>query len=77
MESNVVTYKARLMAKGNRKRQGVDYNKTLEQNSKEKENLEMRAPLIRSLNAIIRKIIVFICLGKWAKDGLKMEMLLL
>ena len=48
------------------------WNKT-----QKRKNLEMRAPLIRSSNAIIRKIIVFICLGKWAKDGLKMEMLLL
>ena len=29
MEGNVITYKARLMAKGYRQRQGIDYDETL------------------------------------------------
>ena len=29
MEGNVITYKARLIAKGYHKRQGIDYDKTL------------------------------------------------
>ena len=28
MEGNVITYKARLLAKGNRQKQGVDYDET-------------------------------------------------
>ena len=29
MEGNVITYKARLVTKGYRQRQGIDYNETL------------------------------------------------